>query len=60
MLDDYNNILNICDYIDHVIGSDKNLFCARMKAVKKELEKSLKLNTKNCCREDLEFLLKRL
>lgn len=60
MFENRKNILDVCDYIDHVICSDKDLFCIRIRAIKKELKRSLKLNPNCCSQEEIDFLIKRL
>lgn len=58
MLIDRNRIKDICDYIDYTVREDSSVFAIQMKALKKDIERSLRKN--NIMTPEIEFLIKRL
>lgn len=58
MLIDKNRIKDICDYIDYTVREDSSVFAIQMKALKKDIERSLRKN--NIMTPEIEFLIKRL
>ena len=59
MLDDARKISEICEFINSVIVSDREMFAERMVQLKKDIAASLSRNFKGS-RVELEFLLRRL
>ena len=59
MFDDPKKISDICEYINSVVISDKDMFAERMIHLKNDIASSLKKNFKGSGRE-LDFLLRRL
>jgi hypothetical protein len=58
MLIERNRIKNICDYIDYTVREDSTVFAIQIKALKKDIERSLRKN--NIMSPEIEFLIKRL
>jgi hypothetical protein len=58
MLIDRNRIKDICDYIDYTVREDSSVFAIQIKALKKDIERSLRKN--NIMTPEIEFLIKRL
>ncbi|HOP30197.1 MAG TPA: hypothetical protein P5120_16740 [Spirochaetota bacterium] len=58
MLIDRNRIKDICDYIDYTVREDSTVFAIQIKALKKDIERSLRKN--NIMTPEIEFLIKRL
>lgn len=58
MLIDKNRIRDICDYIDYTVREDSTVFAIQIKALKKDIERSLRKN--NVMSPEIEFLIKRL
>ncbi len=58
MLIEKNRIKNICDYIDYTVREDSTVFSIQIKALKKDIERSLRKN--NIMSPEIEFLIKRL
>lgn len=58
MLIDKNRIKNICDYIDYTVREDSTVFAIQIRALKKDIERSLRKN--NIMSPEIEFLIKRL
>lgn len=58
MLIDRNRIKDICDYIDYTVREDSTVFAIQIKALKKDIERSLRKN--NAMSPEIEFLIKRL
>jgi len=58
MLIDKNRIKDICDFIDYTVREDSSVFAIQMKALKKDIERSLRKN--NIMTPEIEFLIKRL
>jgi hypothetical protein len=59
MPDDARKISGICDFIDSVIISDREMFAERMVYLKNDIAATLTRNFKGSSKE-LEFLLRRL
>lgn len=59
MFDDRKKIIELCDYIDSVIVSDRMLFSERMIHLKSEIASSLVKNFSGS-KSELDFLLRRL
>lgn len=59
MLDESRKISDICEYINSVIISDRDMFAERMIHLKSDISASLAKNFKGS-RIELEFLLRRL
>lgn len=59
MLDDTRKISEICDFINSVIISDRELFAERMVHLKNDIAATLARNFKGSSKE-LDFLLRRL
>lgn len=59
MLDDTRKFSEICDFINSVIISDREMFAERMVHLKSDIGASLTKNFKGS-RGELEFLLRRL
>ncbi len=60
MFEDRRKILDVCEYIDRIICSDTDLFCIRVREVKKEIKRTLKINPNCCTKKEIDFLVKRL
>ncbi len=58
MLIDKNRIKDICDYIDSTVREDSTVFAIQIKALKKDIERSLRKN--NPFSPEIEFLIKHL
>jgi len=58
MLIDRNRIKDICDYIDYTVREDSTVFAIQIKALKKDIERSIRKN--NIITPEIEFLIKRL
>ena len=58
MLIDKNRIKDICDYIDYTVREDSTVFSIQIRALKKDIERSLRKN--NTITPEIEFLIKHL
>jgi len=59
MFDDQRKITGLCEYIDSVITSDRDIFAERMIQLKGDIASSLARNFKGS-KNELDFLLARL
>ena len=59
MLDNPKNISEICEFIDSVIVSDREMFSERMVHLKSDIAMSLEKNFKGS-KSELDFMLRRL